>query len=60
MRKFILEWAIALPIFALAIVPAWMGLHFRFFLPYLGFIALFAVASVVWLIMMGKQDRGEK
>jgi len=60
MRKFVLEWMIALPIFALAVVPAVMGVHFRFFLSYLGFIALFAVVSVIWLIVIGKRKRGEE
>ncbi|UOA15869.1 hypothetical protein [Sulfitobacter dubius] len=49
MRDFILKWLMFLPILAVAVIPAWFGLHFRGFLQYIGWIGLFSVLAVVWL-----------
>ncbi|WP_204318818.1 hypothetical protein [Pseudooceanicola aestuarii] len=41
--------SICLAVLAIVVVPAWMGLHFRHFLPYLGCLAVFGAATVTGL-----------
>lgn len=59
MRSFLLQWLTFLPVLALAVVPAWLGIHFRDFLHYLGWIALFAVVALVWLHRARKRSERE-
>ncbi|UYV37253.1 hypothetical protein N4R57_20250 [Rhodobacteraceae bacterium D3-12] len=55
MPNFLLQWLTFLPVLALAVVPAWLGIHFRDFLYYLGCIVFFAVVALVWLHQARKQ-----
>ncbi|EAQ02301.1 hypothetical protein OB2597_19501 [Pseudooceanicola batsensis HTCC2597] len=58
MRRFVLDWASFLVVLAIVVVPAWLGLHFRHFLPYLGFVAVFSVGAVAWL-RLTRRNGGE-
>lgn len=51
MRVFLIHWLTFLPILAIAVIPAWLGMHYRSFLPYLGFILLFTAVAVIWLLL---------
>lgn len=58
MRSFILRWLSFLPVLGIAVAPSWFGMHFRSFMPFLGFIAAFAIAAVLWL-RFAPQDEGD-
>ena len=49
MRSLAARWAMFLAILAIAVVPAWLGEHFRSFLPFVGAVAAFAVLTTAWL-----------
>ena len=57
MRSFLLQWATFLVVLAVAVVPAWLGIHFRHFISYMGWMAAFAVLAVIWL-RLSRSRRG--
>lgn len=49
MRRLLFQWATFSIVLAVAVVPAWLGVHFRQFMPYMGGMAFFAILAVIWL-----------
>lgn len=56
MRHVGLSWIGFAATVAVLFVPAWQGLHFRSFLPFLGLAVLAAVAGVTLLWLMRDRD----
>lgn len=56
MHRLIFQWATFALVLAVAVVPAWLGLHYRHFLPYMGAMVSFAILAVIWLRLF-RRDR---
>ncbi len=49
MRRLLFQWVTFSIVLAVAVVPAWLGVHFRQFMPYMAGMTLFAILAVIWL-----------